>query len=267
MKLEDYQYITPTVESSDPGMVRAIDGWLGLYEACYVLKRLWDEGQCPQAGTPAPPTRVRDDAPEYGMNSAERPRPEHLLAAVMNAARALNEWGGPWALGGGLALNFHGYERATRDVDFFLLADKDKLQPVFEAFARHDVMRHSHEKPSFMPPDAQWWWVPLQFRLPDAAPVNVDLLVAAHEFMAFLHATGRESDVNGLRVRLIGPEGLIVLKLAAYRDQDKADLQQLLNKAPALNMDLIRAWAARFKWEERLAEMERQAALNRQRRG
>jgi len=246
--VEPYTYITPTVNSSDRQMVRAIDGWLGLYEACYVMKKLFDEGMV-----------VKDETPDYGQ-SAERPTPANLLSALLASAQALNEWGGHWVLGGGLAMNYHGRERATRDVDFFVFADKDKLQPVVDLLARHDVRQHAIERPSFMPPDAHWWWMPFQRGLPDAAPVDVDLLVADHEYMAFLHASGRESTVNGMRVRVMGPEALILLKLHAYRDQDRADLKHILwKKRNELDRDLLNAWAAKFKIEERLAEMEKQA--------
>lgn len=247
--MEQYQYVTPTVQTDDPRMRRAIDGWLGLYEACYVMKKLWDES----ANKAAEP-----DAP-YGLNSAERPEPRHLMQALVNGCAALNDWNGAWAVGGGLAMNFHGHERATRDVDFFLLEKPDNLQPVTSALARHNLMPHTLEGPSFMPPDALFWWVPLQFGLPDSRPVDVDLLVAEHEFMAFIHATGIEQRVNDTRVRVIGAEALIVLKLQAFRGKDQTDVQMLLKANKNLDRALLNAWVQKFKLEARLEEMERQA--------
>lgn len=251
--MQNYAYITPTVQSTDPRMVKAIDGWLGLYEACYVMKKLFDEGRV---------DKTKKDPPGFGISSTERPLPDHLLAALMSGAKALNEWNGYWVLGGGLAMNFHGRERATRDVDFFLLEDETRLAPVLEALSRHGLRPHTLERPSFTPPTALFWWVPLQFGLPTAALVDVDLLVAPHEFMAFLHSTGTESEVNGVRVRVIGLEAFIILKLLAFRGQDQTDIQKTLKASKNLDRELIRAWAEKFKIEDHFVEMERQDRAN-----
>ena len=111
-----------------------------------------------------------------------------------------------------------------------------------------------------MPPDALFWWEPFQYGLPDAAPVDVDLLVANHEYMAFLHATGIESSVEGTRLRVLGAEGLIILKLQAFRGHDQTDAKEILKRNPKLDRALLTAWVKKFKLEERLAQMERELA-------
>ncbi|MCZ7645422.1 MAG: nucleotidyl transferase AbiEii/AbiGii toxin family protein [Planctomycetota bacterium] len=182
MTLEGYRYITPQVTSDDPRMQRAIDGWLGLYEACYVIGNELREGRRKliEEGLVA-----AEDGEPYGMDSREhRPTPEQLFKAVVHGAKGLNEAGARYVLAGGLALNYHGHERATRDVDFFVCHDPEKLDELRGPLARQDVRPHREEGPSFLPPDAMFWFEPLQFGLPDAPPVNVDLLVSQHEFMA-----------------------------------------------------------------------------------
>ena len=159
-------------------------------------------------------------------------------------------------------MNYHGRQRATRDVDFFLVEDPERLQPVYDALKQHGVMQHSYERPSFMPPDAEFWWSPLQYGLPDAAPVDVDLLVASSEYVAFIHATGIETKINGVRVRVASYEAMLVLKMKAYRDQDKADLQGLLRLQKPYDRELVLAWLKKFKIEHRLAEMEALANAN-----
>jgi predicted nucleotidyltransferase len=253
---EAYTYITPTIETPDPRMRKALDGWLGLYEACYVMAQSFSEGHV-----------VADGEAHYGNQSAPRPQPKHLLAALINGAKALNEWNGNWVLGGGLAMNYYGRDRATRDVDFFLLENKDNLAPVIEKLSNHELRLHTVEQASFMPPEALWWWVPLQFGMPDAMPVDVDLLVASNEFMAFIHATGKEDRIEDTRVRIIGPEALIVLKLQANRHQDLGDLEDLLRLKPNLDRDLLSAWVKKFGLEARLAEIERIVRENPGRRG
>lgn len=250
MKFE-HAYVTPQTTSPDPRMVRAIDGWLGLYEACYVLDRAFKAGAV-----------VADGPENYGIESSPRPQPSHLLAALIHGAAALNQWSGQWILGGGLAMNYYGRDRATRDIDFFVFADKDQLDPVVGALAQNGLRLHTLEQPSFMPPDAEFWWVPLQYGLADAPPVDVDLLVASHEFMAFLHASGVETSINGQRLRVAGIEALLILKIKAYRDQDKADVQALLRTQRGFDRELVRVWLEEFGIAERLSAMEIQAQAN-----
>ncbi|HYG76181.1 MAG TPA: nucleotidyl transferase AbiEii/AbiGii toxin family protein [Planctomycetota bacterium] len=254
--MSTYTYITPTIRCDDPRMQRAIDGWLGLYEACYVMARDFSET-----------SKVAEDESPYAMQSAQRPQPGDLIAALLHGASALNEWNGAWVLGGGLAINFYGRERATRDVDFFIFSDTKALDDLFARLAAKDLRHHSIERPSFMPPDALWWWVPLQYGLPNAAPVDVDLLVASHELMAFIHATGREAKLQDTRIRLIGPEALLVLKLQAYRGRDQEDAEQILRLQPALDRELLMAWVTKYKLESRLAEIETRIKQNPSRRG
>jgi len=253
-RMNTYTYITPTVTSPDPRMQKAIDGWLGLYEACYVIHAEMQGGM------------AAEEKGKYSMNSSQ-PEPHGLYTALKKGAEALNEWNGFWVLGGGLAMNFHGQKRATDDVDFFLLADREKLQEPLAALDRHDIKLHAEEGASFMPPDAHWWWVPLQYGSPDATPVNVDLLVASHEFMAFLHATGIESKIQDTRVRVLSAEALLVLKLQAFRGKDQSDIEAILKSKTALDRDLLNAWVAKYKLEERLREIETRVKENPGRRG
>jgi len=242
---ESYTYITPTIETPDPRMRKALDGWLGLYEACYLI------GREMRANTAA------EDVEKYGMDEKNSPEPRHLFEALVRSAEALNEWKGYWVLGGGLAMNYHGHERATNDVDFFLLEDKEKLAPLIEKMSGRDVRPHAYELPSFMPPDALWWWIPFQFGLPNAPPVNVDLLVATTEFMAFAHATGIESKVRETRIRVLGPEAFLILKLQAFRGKDQSDIEAILRLNKKIDRDLLMAWVKKFKLESRLEQIEK----------
>lgn len=248
--------------SSSGSVRRAADDWLDTYRSCERFADSWDKGFAKDGARVA-----REDAPVYGGASAKQPRAEHLWKAVLAGARSLNESGFFYVLGGGLAVNLHGQRRATTDVDFFILGHHEGLVQVREALARRDIRPHRLERPSFMPPDALFWWEPYQFGFPDAPPVNVDLLVASHEFMAFLHATGVESHLEGVRLRVLGAEGLIVLKLQAFRDKDRWDVKEILKRNPKLDRALLMSWVAKFKLEERLSQMERELAAEGPRRG
>ena len=118
-----------------------------------------------------------------------------------------------------------------------------------------------------MPPDALWWWVPFQYGSPDAPPVNVDLLVATSEFMAFAHASGIETQIQGTRIRVLGAEAFLVLKLQAFRGKDQSDIEAILRANKNIDRDLLTAWVQKFKLEARLAEIERIIKENPGRRG
>jgi predicted nucleotidyltransferase len=118
-----------------------------------------------------------------------------------------------------------------------------------------------------MPPDALWWWVPFQFGLPNAAPVNVDLLVASHEFMAFAHATGIETQVQGTRIRVLGPEAFLILKLQAFRGKDQSDIESILRLNKNIDRDLLLARVKKFSLESQLAQVEKTIQDNPGRRG
>lgn len=228
----------------DPRMARAVDGMLGLYAAS---QEIVDEFKSKMV--------VREPDSPYGIDSNPEPSSSDLKKAIIAGARALNEWNGSWVLGGGLACNYYGPKRATADVDFFVRMDPRQLSPVMAAMARYDVMAHSQESPHALPPETGWWWVPMQFGLPYAPPVNVDVLAADHEFMAWMHATGRETSLAETRVRLIGVEALLIVKLQAFRAKDQMDAEAILRRNPDLDELAFSAWIARFQLQARLEEI------------
>lgn len=245
MSPDDYTYVTPTTVSQSPGMIQALDRWLGQYETCYVLANAMQGG-----------LRVKEKEEPYGIPSASRPKPEHLLKALLRTVEALNNKGIRFAVGGGLAVNFYEQERATRDVDFLVYEKKDNLAPILEELSRHDIRSHTQEAPSFMPPDARFWFVPLQFGLPDAPPVDVDLLVSRDELMAFLIENSKTTDVNGQRLGVLGLEGLMVLKLMAFRRKDQLDLEVIMQKNPEYDRTALTKWVRELGLESRLRQME-----------
>lgn len=264
------QSVAPALRSSDQRVLVALKNWLGLYGSCYLFTRHCDRDQKELESitaadlnvaerTRASTSRVKEEPPDYcGSTSADTPRPEDLLLALLATAQCLNEENVPYVLGGGLAINLHGQQRATRDVDFFVMHDPDLVSTLLPSLANREVRPHIHEGPSFMPPDAIFWFQPLQYGLPDAPPVDVDLLVANDEFMAFLHATGIEAHVNDVRIRVLGAEGLLLLKLRAFRDIDRWDAKSILRSEPDLDRSLLESWAEKLGLTERLEQMERE---------
>jgi hypothetical protein len=138
-----------------------------------------------------------------------------VLLDAIEASRHLAELGIPHALIGGLAVGLHGYPRATKDVDF-LVGDEafDRTEPllVFRAELR-DLVR--------------------------VGVVNLMPLPHGHEELAeYLDLPA------GDEIPVIGPEGLVLLKLLANRPQDRADVGMLLGRG--LSVATVTAYLRRY---------------------
>lgn len=261
MSLDEYRIMNSA--GTDQRLQRAAEGWLALTDVCSRLRL----GFVKEHEGKASAERVAEDAESYPMQSAVNPPSEHIFKALIAGAKALNEAGVRYVLGGGMALSFHHHERATRDVDFFLLFDPKRLSDLGAILAKYDLRSNPNEGSSWLPPDAQFWWEPLQYGLPDGPPVDVDLMASEHEFMAFLHASGLEGTVENTRLRVLSAEGLILLKLKAFRDKDRWDLKTVWSRTPKVDRKLLASWSKRFKVEDRLLQMEREIEAERKRLG
>lgn len=239
---EPYQYVTPTVQSSDPRMVKAIDGWLGLYEACYVI------GKAMREGVVDPVERERCRSVPNG------PHPVDLLEALIVSAEALNNSNAQWAAVGGLALNYHGRDRASQNIDFLLLGESNDNAASIDSLLSNGLRRHPTDRETVLSATG-FRWVPLEYGQP-TEPVNVDVFLARNEFVEFLYETGIESKINGMCVRVVGPEGFLVFNLVMNRAYDRADVEELLRKKIVFDQDVLNFWVKKFSLETPLSELQ-----------
>jgi hypothetical protein len=161
---------------------------------------------------------------------AETVAPQVLLDAI-EASRRLTELGVPHALIGGLAVGLYGHPRATKDVDYLVGASAfDQMSPllVFRAELR-DLARVGVID-----------FMPLPLGHPELA---ADLRVP-----------------SGDEIPVIGPEGLVLMKLLANRVQDRADIIALLDAGiSAASVTIyLRANATQFvtRFAELVSEVE-----------
>lgn len=134
--------------------------------------------------------------------------------------RSLNAHGVSYLVVGGYAVGFHGYPRATADIDLWIPRDADTAGRVVAAL--HDFGFNVPELSAdlFMRSDQV-----IRLGVP---PVRIELLttIAGVEFVDCL---GRavETSLDDVPVRIIGLEDLKRNKRAAGRHQDLADLDHL----------------------------------------
>jgi predicted nucleotidyltransferase len=160
--------------------------------------------------------------------------PQHLTAGLAEIAESLNRRGIPYALIGALASGYHGRPRHTQDVDILLAVPQLALPPLL------DELRDKGFDLDVETTIRAWnqgHMAVLHFR-----GVQIDWLKPV--LPVFQHVVDRaeEQVLYGTRIRIAAPEGLIVLKLLAFRPQDQIDIQNLLAANQGeLDLDFVRS--------------------------
>lgn len=148
--------------------------------------------------------------------------------------QALEKEGVRYLLVGGLALNIHGVERATMDVDLMLALDTENLQAFLRAA---EALRLTPVSPvalaNLADPETRRGWVEekhmLAFALrpPEPAAPTVDILVQPRVDFAVAWNRRIEKDLGPARVQLAAIDDLIALKTGTGRQRDEADIEAL----------------------------------------
>ena len=148
--------------------------------------------------------------------------------------KALQEEQVDFVVVGGLAINLHGVERATMDVDLALAMDEGNLRRFLKAATKLAL------KPSLPVPlealcdekqrDA---WVRdkhlIAFSLHAATPnmPTLDIIVRPAVPFERMHRNRIDKNVGGVRISLACVEDLIALKTGTGRKQDASDVEAL----------------------------------------
>ena len=121
---------------------------------------------------------------------------------------------------GGYAVAVHGHPRSTKDLDVVLRGTDDNLARAADALARFGAPRSVVEATRTMGVrDVVWLGQP---------PARIDLLRTIDGVdEATLFARAIETDLSGMRARVISLDDLIANKRAAGRPQDLADADRL----------------------------------------
>jgi hypothetical protein len=167
-----------------------------------------------------------------------------VLAAI---AATLDGLGATWYVFGAQAVVAYGSPRLTADVDVTAMLPLERVDEALASFARVGLEPRIPLDAAFV---RRTRVVPLVHR---ASRLGVDLVLAGRGLEERFLAGAREMDLAGVRVRVIGPEDLIVSKVLAGRGKDHDDVVGVL-RAQGAALDLARC-------RETLAELE--AALDR----
>jgi predicted nucleotidyltransferase len=133
---------------------------------------------------------------------------------------------------GGVAVGFHGYVRATKDVDVVPAPDPQNLERLARVLRRLDAQIEGAEEfegeelPDPLDPEALALggnWV-LRTRL---GRFDVMQWIGEDALWAKLAPAAVEVEIDGLPIRVVGYDDLVALKEMAGRPEDLTDLQRL----------------------------------------
>lgn len=151
---------------------------------------------------------------------------------IRGIVEALVQEGVEFLIIGGVAVGFHGYVRATKDLDVVPAPDLEnleKLARVLEALDAHIEGTgdfQANEVPNPLDPEALSLggnWV-LHTRL---GRFDVMQWIGDDSLWARLSPTAVEAEIAGLPVKVVSYDGLVALKENAGRPEDLTDLQRL----------------------------------------
>jgi hypothetical protein len=162
------------------------------------------------------------------------------VRSVEAIVTALNEAQVRYLIVGGLAVNAHGYERLTRDVDLVIGLEHGNIirgLRALQSIGYQMVVPVTPEQ--FADPAAREMWrrdknmIVLQFWSDHHGRTPVDVFVYEPFDFALEYGRARwENITDKARAPIIGYEALVAMKLAAGRDRDLLDVQALRKLDP-----------------------------------
>jgi hypothetical protein len=163
---------------------------------------------------------------------------------------------------GGVAASLLGRPRATRDVDALVIVSENRWGAFldqgrefgFDARApKEEALRFARE-------------TRVLFMSHRSTGIEVDLVLGSMPFEREVVSRGRTIRIARLSIRVISAEDLIIMKAAALRTRDLADIAGILEFQPRLNLirirRLTREFARALEKPEIVEELERLLAAS-----
>ncbi|MBX7105814.1 MAG: hypothetical protein K1X57_17150 [Gemmataceae bacterium] len=164
----------------------------------------------------------------------------------------------PYALMGGLAVRVYGLPRPTFDVDFAATIDRDRLPELYQRAESMGYMIPEAQKTGWLDTVRAMSVVKLQTFI-DQGVVDIDIFLAETNFLRQVMKRRQQFESNRLRAWFVSPEDLVLLKLMANRDKDRADIADIFLIQGSMDRAYMTEWATRLGISE---ELNRALAAN-----
>ena len=169
---------------------------------------------------------------------AQQPGESALL--LLDAIDSLSRANVSYAVVGAMAASVHGVVRASLDADAILAVHSDQLVEIERRLREDGFMTEVRYGDASDPIGAV-------LALTDKHANRVDFLVGIRGLDPGAFARAVEVPFHGERLRIVGLEDFVAMKLFAHGPQDLADAQAALEAAGAdIDIALLRELAARF---------------------
>lgn len=169
---------------------------------------------------------------------AQRPGESALL--LLDAIESLARFDVSYAVVGAMAASVHGAVRASMDADAILAVHSDQLAAIERRFRQDGFTTELRYGDSADP-------IAAVLVLTDQHANRVDFLVGIRGLDSGAFSRAVEVPFHGERLRIVGVEDFVAMKLFAHGSQDLADADAALEGAgQAIDLDLLRQLAARF---------------------
>lgn len=147
-------------------------------------------------------------------------------AASRRILSAFEEEGVRYLVFGGAALNLHGLPRFTEDLDVFIAPTRENVEAVKRA------LRKVYDDPSIdeISADELVGEYPALQYVPPEGDFHVDILTRLGEAFRFEDLEGDETTLDGVKVRLVSPRTLYLMKKDTVRPKDRLDADGLRAK-------------------------------------
>ena len=168
---------------------------------------------------------------------------DDMRQALEQTTAAMDHYRVSYALIGGMATSYRSQPRFTKDIDFLVKVPQLILAPLLE-----DLLRRGFEFDTIATIGewTQHHMVALSYH-----GIRIDFLKPL--IPAYLHILDRATEETWLDrpLRIASAEGLILLKLLAFRSQDQVDIENLV----AANRDTLDLGWITAEWQT-LAELD-----------
>lgn len=163
--------------------------------------------------------------------TSETEQPRDPASVAVRLARALDERGTEYAIGGAIALGFWGRPRGTIDVDLTLFLPKDRPSEVIWVLQEIGCVLSATSATQSL---REHGFCSVEF-----ASWPVDVFVSSSPFYEKAKSRRRRLYLGRDQVFVLDAESLAVFKMMFFREQDLVDIEQMLRVQGA---DFDRAW-------------------------